>query len=200
MSKNTRNRILLTAIAAVLLVTLAIGGTMAWLTDDTDAVTNTFTPTTLEVDLTETGVDENDRANSYEMIPGATIDKDPKVTYSTDVDAWLFVRVSEENRADYFLDYSVITGDGAWTALENNPGVYYMAVAAGSSSTTGISVIMDAAGNADKVTVSSGVTKDDMDTLISQGEANYPQLVFDAYIIQQEGFSTPAAAWAEVSK
>lgn len=44
MSKNTRNRILLTAVAALLLVAVAVGGTVAYLNATSNAVVNTFTP------------------------------------------------------------------------------------------------------------------------------------------------------------
>ena len=53
MSKNTRTRILLTAVAALLLVAMTVGGTLAWLQDTSDTVENTFTASNIDVELDE---------------------------------------------------------------------------------------------------------------------------------------------------
>ncbi|MBO5301957.1 MAG: hypothetical protein J6A81_07070, partial [Peptococcaceae bacterium] len=70
-------------VAITLLLGCAIGGTMAWLIDDTDPVVNTFTSSDVEITLDESDVDnstddkDRDTSNSYKMVPGATITKDP---------------------------------------------------------------------------------------------------------------------------
>lgn len=197
-------KILVMALAALLLVAVSVAGTIAYLTAQSDPVTNTFTPSTLSVYLNET----QPTNKTAQMIPGATIDKDPKVTYSTDVPAYIFVEVTESIGADLdfdkYIGYSVITtGDNKWTEL--SPGVYYMEVAAGSN-TTGISVIQDASEPpvADKVTVKN-VTLADMTALKNPDDANdtskYPKLTFQAYIIQKANGATdftPTEAWAQV--
>ena len=68
-------------LAAVLLVVgVAIGGTLAWLTAQSDTVVNTFTTSDIEIELKE---DIGKTSNyQFKMIPGYTIDKDPKVTVS----------------------------------------------------------------------------------------------------------------------
>jgi len=82
----------LTIVVSLLLVmALSIGGTIAWLTDTTDAIQNTFTVGNVKIDLTETDVEDNDTplANSYKMVPGKTIDKDPTVTVEAGSEASL---------------------------------------------------------------------------------------------------------------
>lgn len=190
MSKNTRTRILLTAVAALLLVTMAVGGTLAWLTDTSDEVTNTFTPTTLSVDLTETGID-NEGNKDFEMIPGKTLTKDPKVSYTTDVDAYLFVKITESANLDEFIEYTI--ADGWDIVVKETDGVTVIGRVVATDSNTSFPVLKD-----NQVTVLDSVNKDMMDAVIG-GTDTEPTLAFEAFIIQQHGFSSIEAAWNEVN-
>lgn len=202
--KNMK-KILVLLVAAVLLVAVSVAGTVAYLTAQTGEITNTFTPATLSVNL-----NESKPANKIaQMVPGATIEKDPKVTYTTDVPAYVFVKVTEQIGSnlsfDAYIDYSVITGTGAWTALDGFDGVYYMAVEKDGCPEGGISIIQDASNPpvADKVTVKN-IGLAEMQALVNDSDANdmskYPKLSFQAYIIQQLGFEdNPAGAWAELN-
>lgn len=178
---------LIVALAVMLVVGCAVGGTLAWLTDTTDQVTNTFTVGNIDIGLAET-------KDNFKMVPGATISKDPKVTVKAGSEAcWLFVKVTESDNLDSFISYSV---DSNWTALTGVSGVYYREVPDQTTATTDVeySVLTN-----DQVTVKDTVTKDMMDA-ITAGEATAPTLTFKAYAIQKEGFTTAAAAWNEVSK
>ena len=178
---------LIVALAVMLVVGCAVGGTLAWLTDTTDQVTNTFTVGNIDIGLAET-------KDNFKMVPGATISKDPKVTVKAGSEAcWLFVKVTESDNLDSFISYSV---DSNWTALTGVSGVYYREVPDQTTATTdvGYSVLTN-----DQVTVKDTVTKDMMDA-ITAGEATAPTLTFEAYAIQKKGFTTAAAAWNEVSK
>ena len=62
---------LLLILALTLLVTAITGGTLAWLTAESDEVVNKFTTSDISVELKET-------KTVFKMIPGYTIDKDPK--------------------------------------------------------------------------------------------------------------------------
>lgn len=88
---------------AVLLVTGAIAGTLAYFTD-TDADTNTFTVGQVSITLDEAKVntdgtyvtDKNNRVteNKYHLIPGYTYIKDPTIHVdSNSEDCYLFVKV-----------------------------------------------------------------------------------------------------------
>lgn len=182
MNKKTRT-ILLTVVTSVLLLTLAIGGTMAWLVDRTESLTNTFTPTTIGVTLTET------TGETYQMVPGATITKDPKVTIKAgSVPCYVFVRV-EESGGQYsreeFLTYEIADG---WTTLDfypddgsNDSYIMYRAVNAEDAAKGVTYPIL----KNNQVQVLSSVTKADMDYLIQNSIRN-PQLKFTAYAIQSE--------------
>ncbi|MCF0149971.1 MAG: hypothetical protein HUJ80_01010 [Firmicutes bacterium] len=110
--KNVRKYVSL-LLCAVLLVAGSVAGTLAYLKDSTDTVTNTFTVGNVEFDeeddelaggLDEVKVDEygvvDDTAtkrvleNSYKLIPGHTYVKDPTVHIaSTSEPAIVFVEV-----------------------------------------------------------------------------------------------------------
>lgn len=182
--KGVASKTLVMALALMLVIGCTIGGTLAWLTDTTEAKVNTFTVGNIDIELNET-----DRP--YKMVPGTELDKDPKVTVKSGSEAsWVFVKIEESNNLDAFISYDVADG---WTALTGVDGVYYRTQAATTADVT-YSVLTN-----DKVTVKDTVTKAMMDA-ITAGTADEPTLTFTAYAIQQAGFETAALAWAEVSK
>lgn len=200
--KNTRKAIAMIALVAVI-VCATVAGTVAFLKDDTDAVVNTFTPSDIDVELTETTGDE------YQMIPGVSLEKDPVVEVDTDVDCYVFVKVEEsfdgitvgtgEDAKEYgfsdFLTYSVNTTD--WKALGTSyPGVYYKEVAADDTDTKFYVLKGDEDNENGCVTVSEKVTKEMMEALTDD---NCPELIITAFAIQKAGFDTAAAAWAELN-
>lgn len=171
-------------LALVLLVCCAVGGVLAWLTDTTGPVENTFTVGNVDITLAES---EN---LNLKMVPGQTIDKDPKVTVDGgSEDCWLFVKVEKSNLDD-FITYVIADG---WTQLPGEEGVYYRAVSA-SESNQDFYVLT---GN--QVTVKTDVTKTMMDDLNKDG-AVQPTLTFTAYACQKAGFETDVAgAWTAAS-
>ena len=174
-----KKKTLALVLALTLLVAGVVGGTLAWLTDRTTEVKNTFTVGDINIDLTETTTD-------YKMVPGNTIAKDPTVTVKANSEAcWLFVKVTESENLNNFITYTV---DPGWTELES--GVYYCEVPASAADQT-FSVLAG-----DAVTVKSDVTR----TMLETAKTDAPTLTFQAYAIQKDHFATAAAAWAEVSK
>lgn len=162
------------------------GATLAYLFVKSETVKNTFTPTDITLELEET------TGNTYQMIPGVELDKNPKVTASASEGVAYYVYVKIEETADFatYMEYSVAS---TWSPLvdANNDGiadngVYYKGMAAGEK-LEGVSVLAG-----DKVTVKSDVTKAMMDTLTSGSE---PKLTITAYAIQQAGFDDAVAAW-----
>lgn len=167
---------LVLVLAFMLIAALSITGTWAYLTATTDSVVNTFTVGKVAIDLTE----ENPEGQTAKMIPGTEIVKDPKATVKADSeDCWLFVKITESENFGSYMTYSVADG---WTKLSD--GVYYRQVSA-STADQSFDILKD-----NKVSVLSSVGNSD---------AN-PTLAFQAYAIQQTGFSTASAAWTEVSK
>lgn len=174
-------------LSAALIVCATVAGTLAWLTDTTDPVVNTFTVGDINITLTES---EN---LDLKMVPGRTITKDPKVTVKEGSEAcWLFVKVVKSGNFDDFMTFAIADG---WTELTVGSGVYYRNV--GDESAV---VATDAPFNVifgNKVTVKNTVTKADLNGLT---EATYPTLTLTAYAVQRAGFENAADAWAEASK
>lgn len=191
------------ACLSVILCTL-VTGSIAWLTDKTTKITNTFTPSNIKVALTESNAENNKQ--DFKMIPGKTYVKDPKVTVSTDIPCYVFVEIKEDLGAwdefktdgktfKSFLDYSLASG---WTAVPDTTGVYYI------EATANTEKYILAGGTGDyvngQITVKGDtVTKAMMDKLYVQN-AVMPTLTFTAYACQKEGFANAATAWAEVNK
>ena len=174
-----KKKTLALVLALTLLVAGVVGGTLAWLTDQTAELKNTFTVGDINIGLTETTTD-------YKMVPGNTIAKDPTVTVKANSEAcWLFVKVTESANLDDFITYAIATG---WTELE--AGVYYREVPASAADQT-FSVLAG-----DAVTVKSDVTR----AMLETAKTDAPTLTFKAYAIQKDHFATADAAWAEVSK
>ena len=182
MKKNSKKMVAL-LLALCLLIGGVVGGTIAYLVDKTNPVVNTFTTSDVDIELKE------NTGTEYKMVPGATIAKDPTVTVKSGSEAcYVFVKVDAVNTTNY-ISYSIAED---WTLVDGQSNIYYKTVDAATAATgTSLPIL---AGN--QVTVLSTVTKADM----TEAEAAKPTLTFTAYAIQQEGFSTPEAAWAEASK
>ncbi len=167
----------------------SIGGTVAWLTAETDPVVNTFTYGDINIELTETKPADKQAT----IVPGVNIDKDPKVTVKANSEAcWLFVKVTEAGTfvADK-VTYSVKTGADGWTKLEGVAGVngvYYREVDAVTVDTD-FYVLTD-----NKVTVSDTLTKEDIKDITTN-----PTLTFTASAVQKAGIDDAATAWAKVA-
>lgn len=169
-------------LAFVLVAALSVGGTLAWLTAKTDAVTNTFTTAGIDITLTETFNTDtnNDGTNDKwqaQMIPGYSYTKDPKVEVSTtSEDCYLFVKFEEINNPSTYLTYtSALTAANGWTQGDgtNIPAnVWYRKVM--KNGTTRFWELLS--GNT--VTVKDTVTKDNMGTAASA------QLTYTAYASQ----------------
>lgn len=171
----------LSIVAVVLVLCCAIGGTLAWLTDKTASVTNTFTVGDINIELTET-------TTNYKMVPGNTIAKDPKVTVQANSEAcWLFVKVEKSSNFDSFMTYEMADG---WTALAGVEGVFYREVDA-TTTATEFSVLKD-----NSVLVKDTVTKADLNALTQN---TFPTLTFTAYAVQKDNVATVTDAWAKAN-
>lgn len=174
-------------LACVLLIGGVVGGTVAWLTAESDTVTNTFSTSDIGVELKES---EN---LDLQMIPGWNITKDPKA-WITDgsEDAFLFVKVEKSANFDTFME-EIVIADG-WTKLED--GVYYRKVTTDKQGEDNAFPIL----KDNKVTVKGEVTKEQMKALT---DATLPTLTFTAYahqLYEREGVEfTAAKAWENLN-
>ena len=222
-----KNRVLILVLALVLLFGVSVGGTLAWLLDKTDEVTNVFTTSDIDVELKE-------NTTEYKMIPGWTIDKDPIVTVKAgSEDCWVFIKV-EETGGDVKVDGTTYSFDdfiaykidpNNWTQLldgEQKPveGVYYTKY--GQRNDVDIAIKVLSAGSytdpmgtdtvgtddvtiswdANQVGVKPSVTKEMMNALNETG-ATMPKLTFTAYASQlmknNDTEFTAYEAWVNVS-
>lgn len=171
-------------LALAMIVVCVVGGTLAWLIATTPEVKNTFTTSNVDITLTET-------TTNYQMIPGYTIAKDPKVTVLADSEkCYLFVKVDKSANFDNFMTCTIATG---WTALDGVNGVYYRIVDA-SATNQEFGVLKD-----NQVTVKDTVTKAMLNALTADTQ---PTLTFTAYACQYNNSNDtnfgPADAWAKV--
>ncbi len=175
--------------AAVLLVSASVMGTLAYLTS-TDEVTNTFTVGNVKITLDEAKVnldgtvDGTDRvkANEYKLLPGHEYTKDPTIHVDKDSEnCWLFVKVVDGIAAieDATTVADQMTANG-WTAVAGAKNVYaYKEIVNGGK---------------DVVVFENFKIKGDVanDALAEYAEA---EIVVTAYAVQADGFETAAAAW-----
>jgi len=209
MKKKT---VVLVTACVLVVVVCVIGGSLAWLLDKTEPVVNTFTPSNINITLAESVDTDEDGAESFQMIPGFMIQKDPLVTVDDDSeDCWLFVEVVKSATFDDYMTCGIADG---WTAGEGENGiptnVYYRKVYADDADKT--FYVLTGEGNDTYangvIKVKDTVTKQMMNDL-SEPEAGEPEavvqptLTFTAYASQlyksNEVEFTVAEAWANLN-
>ena len=212
-NRKTRSamRRMLFTLALVLVVAVAsVGGTIAWLTDKTDPVMNTFTVGDINITLTETNTVAVDgkQTKQFKIIPGTNLEKDPVVTVEKgSEDCYLFVQVVEANwptakEADNTtlkVRYEIATG---WTLVTGTTNVYYREVSANAASDQPFDVLKTLVNDTTNnkkytVLVSENLTKEEA-AQIGKNE-NAPTLTFKAYAIQKDNTGTAADAWAKLN-
>lgn len=214
MTKKTRRakarRALLSISLVLVMMMVAVGGTIAWLTDSTEEIKNTFTVGEIDIDLTETpnyDSDNDETKDSWtaDLIPGNKYEKDPKVTVIADSEeCYLFVEVTEANNTftidgseEKYLKYTLAitpTGANGWEKGKGGEGkipanVYYRTVTS-SSKDQSWSLLSVIAGTQDKmIEINDKLTNQ---TMPEQKDA--PTLSFKAYAAQTANM-TPEEAW-----
>lgn len=228
MNKKLR-KILTLACSAVLLVCLSVGATVAYLTSATDVVTNTFSIGNVKIKLDEviaeydeekhayvgtkdrTEATDSAKEQSYKLLPGVKIDKDPTVTVVKEsencyVRAW--VTVSYDATAEALLTEAMADG---WVKELSD-----LWVPNGAPTTTKVTedekttvtrvyelryaneVTAEETKSADKVLapiftgieIPGDLTNDELATLADLS------IAVKAEAIQADGFADAAAAWA----
>lgn len=195
-----KKKTLALVLALTLIVVGVVSGTLAWLTAESDTVVNTFTTSDIKVELKETKGTVSGDNREFKMVPGYTIDKDPKATVlAGSEECFLFVKLTKSANFDTYLEYVVADG---WTQLTKDKDdkditdlIYYRKVLSADIGTP-YSVLKN-----DQVTVNGTVTKTQMDALNAEGAVK-PALTITAYASQlhksaTEDF-TAAEAWANI--
>ena len=199
---KTKHKALLLSLCAVLLVTVSVLGTIAYLTSQS-AVTNTFSVGSVTITLDEKDVDNDanqddnvtisgvvrDKANSYKLLPGHLYDKDPIIHVdSTSEDCYLFVKVIDEIAA--IEDTKTVADqmkEKGWIVVSGVDNVY---------------VYVGTEANASKpLSVSAGSNITVFETFKIKGSvdnaelANYKDktITVTAYAVQKDGFEQSKA-------
>lgn len=183
-------------LAMVLVVALAVGGTIAYLTDKTQTIENTFTVGNVNIELKETfntDADKDGKLDSWtaQLIPGKSYVKDPTVSVKDgSEDCWLFVKFDELGNAAEYIQYtSNLNEENGWTkgnGTDIPENVWYRHVAK-TDTLRSFGLLAD-----NKVTINgTTVTSDSMDL------AKDAKLVYTAYACQSYGMDA-AKAWGEV--
>ena len=185
MGKKLNKKNIITGSVAVSLAAMMLigGGTFAYLKDNAPAVKNNFNTNAVLVDLEET------TGNGYNIIPGTAQDKNPKVSVTNTVDAWVYAIV--EDNTESLVDYAIADG---WQKLDGwnlgNTKVYYRSVSA-NDDVKEFPVLKDNKVSYDKALENSDMI--DADGTLKAGL----NLTFTAYAIQQEGFADAKTAFEE---
>lgn len=197
------SKILTLMLCAVLLIAGTVAGTVAYLSDSSETVTNTFTVGNIDIEMKEhalteggeLGEEEVTTQNAYKVLPGTEQPKDPFVRVKANSEAcYVFVQVWEvNNSASDNLKYVTWEIDDAWTFLKSENGVstYYLkANHKISDKNEDYNVLKNKT-----VSYSEDLTKEMIDKLGDK----VPQLVFKAFAVQLNAASTAENAWAQVS-
>lgn len=176
--KVNKKNIAITGVAVSLAAVMLVGGgTFAYLKGETDPITNSFRTNQVQVSLEET------TGNEYNIIPGTTQRKDPKVTVNNTVDAYVFVEVADATEG--LVRYAIADG---WIQLDGVPNVYYRFVSA-AQDVKEFSVLAN-----DEVRYSKALENDDM----TDGSGSLKRgidLSFNAVAIQAEPFADAKEAY-----
>lgn len=206
--------------ACILVLGCAIGGTLAWLTAQTPEVENTFTSSELfgtegsftlweheavaADDGTYTLNDEEVDGNTYDILPGVNIPKDPTVdVVNLEEHAYLYIKVTGLPMADGLT--ATIDSDN-WMALgDAYPGVYVYCGNEADKTTNVIKAYEDPVEGKKTFTVNiltqtADSTHGDYAIEVKSdysGTSDNISLSFEAYMVQATGNGANAAeAWA----
>lgn len=179
--KFTKKNLLSGGLAVVLAVSAIVGGgTFSYLQGKTEDTVNDFKTNKVLVELTETTGDK------YNIVPGTTQPKDPKVTVHNTLDAYAFVKVTDHT--DNLVTYTI---DEGWTKLDGYDDVYYREVA-GNADNKVFPVLKDNI-------VSYDAALENSDMLDENGKLKEGiTLTFNASAIQKKPFNNPVDAYEEM--
>lgn len=191
-NRKTRSamRRMLFTLALVLVVAVAsVGGTIAWLTATTETVTNTFTTSDISIELAET------TGASYKIVPGATVNKDPKATVKSGSEkCYLYVKITNNLvlSNNTVATYNIDTTNWTLVGESGNTKLYCYNGIVDASSGDVVKPIFT------QVTYADTITKDNMTDLANK------TIVLQAYAHQsdhttKEVADAAAKAWAGIN-
>ena len=187
---------MLLVLCAILLVVASVMGTLAYLQDDTQTITNTFTVGKVAITLQEYTLNADGSANTtttttsgitnIKLIPGRTVHKNPFITVEQGSEkCYLFVKVINNISANYGV---INWAEGAWTVIDEARGIYAYT---GNLAENGV---LDASAEEKTVDVFTSFTCKS-NVAAYDGETNL-SISITAYAVQAYGFASAELAWA----
>ena len=226
--RNTRRRssekVLMILLVAVVLIGCAVGGSIAYFTDKTETVTNTFTVGKIFANPSEDftlwehkAVDEDASGkkdgvfelttekvdkNEYTVLPGVNLPKNPTVDIvNLELNAYLYIKV--ENRLPAGM--TVTIDDEKWAVMDANNGIYVycgehaennvISANPDENKTFTVNILEDYADAADDSSKAALGQK----IIVAEDfttSATDLKLQFTAYAVQAPGFDSAEEAWA----
>ncbi len=206
-------KIVATGSALALTAAVAVGGTLAWLQDTSETVTNTFVwsaDNNINLTLDETKVNPNgdpvklvdgelqvvnkgeaDRttANTYTIVPGKEVLKDPTLHLDTETESYVYVTVNNQLGDNATIGWPE---NNRWMEIDTLDGVpVYAYDFNGDKQLT----------EADKVTNEANIPVFEDITFSSNlnattgAELTNQKIVVNGYAVQATAGETPLAAW-----
>lgn len=175
-------------LALVLVFGAAAGGTLAWLTDKTTPVVNTFTYGDINITLTET-------TNGYKVVPGAIDPKDPtiKVTAGSEK-CYVYAKVENTVKMGETVVATPNINAGNWILVGEKDDVKlyrYKTVVDAAKAETELPVFTE-------VSYSSAITKDKIED-VAKGQITITAYAHQSENTDQGTADAAAIAWAGVT-
>lgn len=188
--RGVATKALFMILALVLVSSISVGATLAWLVDDTTVVTNTFSVGDINIDLAET------TGTAYKIVPGGEDKKDPTLTVqATSEKCYVYVAVTNNIVLDNKTVATTDMKEADWTLVgqSGNKKVYRYV---GEKSTDGV---VDAASTAVEIPVFTKVSYDDDITKGDIDDLNGNTIVIQGYAHQSENTNVATADAAAVA-
>lgn len=196
-----KKNVLMMALSLCLVAVIAVGGTLAYLTDSDGKLTNTFQfAAGIQVELWEDQPiavkDESITGNSdsgfnyTNVVPGQNLNKAPEFAVTTSVDTYVFARVTESSNVSvvaYDVYDETENADG-WKKLEGNSDgkvVYYKEVTGAAGEKQELGALF------------TQVKVDDVDISGSSVSQTLNPITIEVAAIQMSGLDSPLAAYGE---
>ena len=185
--RNSSKKALAMLLSLVLVIGCVAGGTLAWLVDSSETVTNTFSVGDINITISET------TGTSYKILPGGTSAKDPTLKIQQGSEkCWVYVLVDNTVVLNGEVVATPNIDKSDWSVVETNgtKTLYrYKAVVDASSVEQPLPVFTT-------VAYADTITKDNIDTLKDT------KIVITGYAHQSENTTQAVAdeaakAWAE---
>ena len=172
-----KKRIIIAVVAALCIISAGVGTAIAYFSSHSGPVVNTFTVGDVQLELTET------TGGAYQLVPGATVKKDPLVTVlKGSEECYVYVKLESGGDLNSYVDYQLEDG---WQSLGGVDGVYYRQVEYAAVNMK-YSVFKD-----NQITVRDDLTKEKMILIDGRSCA----MVVTAYAIQTTAVESPAEGW-----